>query len=241
MSNHLLSRHTQRPRATLSLLKGIALERARAHEACGPARRSFALWLASVTNGPVLWISARWQPHMLNPDGMMDFVDPARFLFVAATRREDQLWAVEEALRSGAAPLVVADLDAPPAMTPVRRLHLAAEQGGALGPAPLALLLTPGQGGAAGIESRWHLSPAHRAQRRIWQLDRLRARTQPPARWQLQQLARGSAVQLCPPKSATPDCALDTTASGGEEPLCTTDTPPRSTTGHCETGHCDVT
>lgn len=206
MSTHLLSRHTHRPRARLSLLNstegekaaraegGIDLARGRAHEACGPARRSFALWLAAATSGPVLWISPQWDPSRLNPDGMLDFVDPGRFLFVSAARREDLLWAVEEALRCGATPLVVADLDGPPAMTPVRRLHLAAEQGGATGPAPLALLLTPGTGGAAGIESRWHLAPAHHAQQRIWQLDRLRARTQPPARWHLQQKAPGSGL-----------------------------------------------
>ncbi|MEP2714989.1 hypothetical protein [Pseudophaeobacter sp.] len=209
MSTHLLSRHSHRPRASLSLLTrgaaitpAITLERGRAHEACGPARRSFALWLAASTQGPVLWITPQWQPVTLNPDGMMDFADPARFLFVAAPRREDQLWAIEEALRSGAAPLVVADLEEPPAMTPVRRLHLAAEQGGSLGVAPLALLLTPGSGGAAGIESRWHMSPAHQGRQRIWQLDRLRARTQPPACWRLQQKAPRSGLQLCPAPQA---------------------------------------
>lgn len=204
MSTHLLSRHSHTPRASLSLLADISLTWGRAHEVCGPARRSFAAWLASATRGAVLWISSTWEGHSLNPDGMMDFVDPARFLFVTASRREDQLWALEEALRSGAAPLVVADLAAPPAMTPVRRLHLAAEQGGASGPAPLGLLLTPDQGGAAGIESRWHMRAAHNGQRRIWHLERLRARNQPPASWRLEQKAPRTALQICPDGSHQP-------------------------------------
>lgn len=202
MSTHLLSRHTHRPRAGVALNPEIQLTRGRAHEACGAARHSFALWLASALSGPVLWIGADWEPHGLNPDGMMDFADPARFLFVAAQRREDQLWALEEGLRSGAAPLVVADLAAPPGLTPVRRLHLAAEQGGALGPAPLALLLTPDRGGAPGIESRWHLAPRHQGAQRIWQLDRLRARSQPPARWQLQQKAPRAPLVLRPAQAS---------------------------------------
>lgn len=196
MSTHLLSRHTHRPRAMITLTRDIQLARGRTHEACGAARHSFALWLASALSGPVLWIRADWEPHGLNPDGVMDFTDPARFLFVSAQRREDQLWAVEEALRSGAVPLVVADLAAPPALTPVRRLHLAAEQGGALGPAPLALLLTPDRGGAPGIESRWHFAPRHQGSSRSWQLDRLRARNQPPARWSIQQPAPRKPLQI---------------------------------------------
>ncbi|OIQ29802.1 MAG: hypothetical protein BM562_10405 [Alphaproteobacteria bacterium MedPE-SWcel] len=163
MSSHLLARKTHPARDGISPLPTLTLAKGRAHEACGPARRTFALWLAAATKGPVLWISPAWTPDQLNPDGMVDFVDPGRFLFLRATRAEDLLWACEESLRSRAVPLVVVDLPAPPALTPVRRLHLAAESGGAALPAPLALLLTPDQGGAPGIESRWHLAAEHNA------------------------------------------------------------------------------
>ncbi|MFW8634448.1 hypothetical protein [Cribrihabitans pelagius] len=170
MPTHLFPASSRHARPQLSPLKGVTLAQGRAHEACGPARHRFALWLAAAVQGPVLWIAPAWNSTRLNPDGMSECTTPGRFLFVQATRAEDLLWSMEEALRSGAAPLVVAELPEPPAMTPVRRLHLAAESAsenaGAAGRAqslPLGLLLTPGGGGARGIESRWHLAPAHPA------------------------------------------------------------------------------
>ncbi|MGR3616558.1 MAG: ImuA family protein [Paracoccaceae bacterium] len=192
MPTHLLKLARERPRPRIDLLHGITMDRGRAHEACGPARRTFALWLAAQMTGPVLWIAPTWEVDQLNPDGMRDFVDPGRFLFVTAQRAEDLLWCVEEALRPGSVALIIADLPAPPALTPIRRMHLAAEQGSDTGSAPLALLLTPGQGGAQGIESRWHMTPQHQGRKRLWQLDRLRARTLPPRSWHLQQTAPGA-------------------------------------------------
>ncbi|MEM7321290.1 MAG: hypothetical protein AAF408_19980, partial [Pseudomonadota bacterium] len=153
----------------------------------GPARRTFALWIAGQTAGPVLWISPAWTPDQLNPEGMMPFVDPGRFIFVRPRRAEDLLWSTEESLRAGAIALIVADLPGAPALTPVRRMHLAAEQGGVAGPAPLGLLLTPGTGGAQGIETRWHMAPSHSGDTRRWQLERRRARTLAPAAWQVTQ------------------------------------------------------
>ncbi|WP_193748901.1 hypothetical protein, partial [Leisingera sp. ANG-Vp] len=215
MPTHLLARRRHKPRPALSLMEGIALARGRAHEVCGPARHSFALWLAAAAQkaapGPVLWLALPQAGRPLNPDGMAEFASPARFLFLTAASSADLLWAMEESLRSGAAPLVVAELPEPPAMTPVRRLHLAAEAGGGLGPAPLGLMLTPGEGGAPGIESRWHLSPAHAplpplplAKPRTagtgtcWTLQRLRARTLPPP------LRKGSQDAAGGPPSAGP-------------------------------------
>jgi len=187
MSTHLLRRAPDRPRQAVTLHRDVALTLGRVHEICGPARRTFAMWLAGQTRGPVLWISPAWGADQLNPDGMLDFADPARFLFVTPRRTEDLLWATEEALRAGAVALVIADLPGPPGLTPVRRMHLAAETGGTMGPAPLGLLLTPGDGGAQGIETRWHMTPTHDTalanQARRWRLERRRARTLPPQAW----------------------------------------------------------
>lgn len=191
MATHLLTRAPERMRPQLVLRDGIALTRGRVHEVCGPARWSFALWLAGQCSGPVLWIAPGWECAALNPDGMAEWADPGRFLFVHPRRAANLLWCAEEALRSGAAPLVVAELPEPPALTPVRRLHLAAEtgadQGGQSQEAPLGLLLTPGDGGAQGIESRWHMAAAHDGSAQRWQLERRRARNAPPKSWMLAQ------------------------------------------------------
>lgn len=215
MPTHLLSRRSHKPRPALAVLEGIALAHGRLHEACGPARHSFALWLAAAAQGPVLWLSPARGGTALNPDGLAEYTSPARFLFVQAARAKDQLWAMEEALRSGTAALVVAELNEPPAMTPVRRLHLAAAAGGSSGPAPLGLLLTPGAGGAQGVESRWHLAPAHAmpcgppanggaaGTRKCWTLQRLRARTLPPRLWQITQAGTGSPLTAFPAQAKT--------------------------------------
>ncbi|WP_299654497.1 ImuA family protein [uncultured Tateyamaria sp.] len=163
---------------------GLAL--GRVHEACGPARHRFALWLAAQTKGPVLWITLDWSSEALNPCGIMPFVDPARLILVHAKRADDVLWSMEEVLRAGTVPLAIADLPGLPGLTPVRRMHLAAENGGkGKGDAPLGLLLTPGMGGAQGVESRWHLVADHKGSPGRWRLTRLRARTAPEQTWEV--------------------------------------------------------
>ncbi|MFL4470604.1 hypothetical protein ACERZ8_12200 [Tateyamaria armeniaca] len=49
----------------------------------------------------------------------------------------------------------------------------------------MGLLLTPGMGGAQGVESRWHLAPDHKGTPGTWALTRLRARTAPEQAWQV--------------------------------------------------------
>jgi protein ImuA len=187
----------------------IRLAPGRVHEATGSARTTFAVAVAGALPGtgpgvgPVIWIRPAWAPDRLHPDGMRPFADPGRFLFVDASRDADLLWCMEEALRSGQAPLVVADLPAVPGLTSVRRLTLAAEAGTEAGSSgrrpPTGLILTPGAGGAPGVETRWRMDTAHGpdaggpagspadgsgpdAGRQIaWRVERLRARMAPPA------------------------------------------------------------
>ncbi|MBK8439267.1 MAG: hypothetical protein IPL38_07035 [Rhodobacter sp.] len=174
---------------------GLALLRGRVHEVCGPARAVLAAMVMERSEGPVLWVFPGWLPDRVYPGGLVEFANPARLIMARARRPEDILWTVEEGLRSGAVPLVVAELPTPPALTPVRRMNLAAEAGAEVAHhwrriAPLGLLLTPQDGGAQGAESRWHMDHAlsrstllerHHA----WTLSRRRARSDPPAAWHL--------------------------------------------------------
>jgi len=186
MLHPTLPRQSHRPRPGLPILPMMHLSQARVHEGCGPARQLLALLVARATRGPVLWIRPEWDGDQLNPDGVHQWIDPARLITLSARRPDDLLWSAEEGLRAGAVELVVAELPTPPALTPVRRLHLAAQTGAAEGNcAPLGLLLTQGSGGAQGVESRWSLAPHHAAERSEWTLQRLRARTAPPKAWQV--------------------------------------------------------
>ena len=190
--------HTQaapRPQDMAALVGDLTLRRGRLHEMCGPSRLRLAVQVMARMQGPVIWIRPGWVQERLNAAGLQPLANPSRLILVSAAREDGLLWAMEEGLRAGVAPLVVAELPTPPGLTPVRRLHLAAEAGGeaaqrAGGPVPLGLILTPGEGGAPGVESRWHLAPAPSpallwAAGESWVLTRLRARLAPPARWRL--------------------------------------------------------
>lgn len=189
----LLSRRPHRAGPALDLGAGARLTLARLHEGCGTARRSFALLIAARLTaggyrGPVWWISPAWEADQLHAEGVAPIFGPERLLFVRPKRAEDVLWTLEEILRSGTAALAVADIPGVPGLTAVRRLHLAAETGAEMGrTAPLGLILTPGPGGAQGVESRWRLDCAHGPRHTEWRLERLRARMDPPRSWRVTQ------------------------------------------------------
>lgn len=189
----LLSRRPHRPAPQITLGDPeITLRLGRVHELCGHARHTLALSIAAQMGGPVVWIAQHSTSQIICTDSIAEQINPGHILFVAPDKRDTLLWAMEETLRDGHAPVVIADLTSPPAMVPIRRLHLAAEAGCGVGVCrPLALLLTPEQGGAPGIETRWSLEPAHHAGSGHWTLSRLRARMAPPRDWLMTQSYNG--------------------------------------------------
>lgn len=197
-----------RPGDLHPLVGELTLRRGRVHELCGPSRVALAAMVMAKSTGPVVWIRPGWVAERLNAAGLQPLADPARLILVHAARDEQLLWAMEEALRAGVAPLVVAELLAPPGLTPIRRLHLAAEAGAEAArrdgqTAPLGLALLPGTGGAQGVESRWHMTPLPSpsllwSDAARWHLMRLRARLLPPAAWTLQRGAGGKEVLTAP-------------------------------------------
>ena len=165
----------------VAVIPEATLARGRAHEIAGRARQAAALMIAARMTGPVLWLQPGWMAERLMGDGVAGLLAPGRMIFGVARAAPELLWAAEEALRTGQVPLVVAELPEPPRLTPVRRLHLAAEVGATRGAAPLMLLLTPGLGGAAGVETRWTAAAPAPCGGPRWRLTRSRARLTPPA------------------------------------------------------------
>lgn len=123
----------------------------RVHEAVGPGRLAFALGLAGQLSGAVLWITDRARSERLYPPGIASFMDPARLYGVQVIGTLAILQMTEEALRSGAAPLVVAELPEAPDLTASRRLQLAAGTGGGRG----LCLLPEGRLCNNAAETRW--------------------------------------------------------------------------------------
>ncbi len=192
MINHT-SYRTLAPASELPFLDGLAIRRGRVHELCGTARLLLALIVAQACDGPIFWIRLTRTPDQLFAPGIARYIDPSRLHLVQTSTANDSLWCAEECLRSGQIPLVVVEISEPLALTPVRRLHLAAQNGsqGRRKSAPLGLLLCPGQGRALGVESRWHMQATFTPTIPSWQRDRTRARAEPPASWQITEPSPG--------------------------------------------------
>ncbi len=206
MSHPLLTRDTHRrsSRPMIPVLPDIQLTTGRVHEFCGPARRMLACLVAGRIDGPVFWIHPAWHPDELYLPTVARFFNPGRLTILRPNRVEDFLWTMEECLRDGSAPLVVGDFHAPADLTPVRRLNLAAEAAmQERMKTTMGLLLSPGDGGSAGVETRWHIAGAHTPGKRAWRLERRRARMEPPKTWELT-----PGWTLTPRPAATADGAL---------------------------------
>ena len=110
-----------------------------------------------------------------------------RWLLVTADKEAARLWAVEEALKSGAVAGVIAALEAP-SLVATRRLDLSARAGRALG---IALRVKPPDDLSA-ARVRWRVGPAPSAPHPWdpeapgaprWRVEAARRRSGPPAEW----------------------------------------------------------
>ncbi|MEH0070689.1 hypothetical protein V6L77_10735 [Pannonibacter sp. Pt2-lr] len=100
-----------------------ALAPDRVHEASGPAALAFALLQAAQpregkgTDKAVLLIVPTHLRGGLLPSGVAPLIDPSRLITVFAPTQTDQLWSMEEALRSGAVHAVITLTEKPLTLT----------------------------------------------------------------------------------------------------------------------------
>lgn len=141
----------------------------RMHEATGPGRRAFAAALAGRLAGAVLWIQEGRERDRLCPQGLTPFLDPGRLVLARPAGAPAVLQTAEEALRSGAVCLVVAELAEAPDLTASRRLQLAAGTGG---DRVRGLCLVPEASlRANAAETRWLCTPLPESRmRQLWEL-----------------------------------------------------------------------
>ncbi len=146
-----------------------------------------------------VWIGRRCWP---NPVAMAR-ASPTllqRSIFVEPVGRDEKVWAIDLALRSGGAAAVIADASRL-SLTESRRLQLAAEAGGALG-----LLLRPSweMGELSAARTRWRLSPAISADSdQRWMVELLRCKGLRPSegearRWSVRRSHATGDVSVAP-------------------------------------------
>ncbi|MFN3273755.1 MAG: ImuA family protein [Paracoccus sp. (in: a-proteobacteria)] len=130
------------------------LRPARVHEVFGPSALGFAMISATSSAGCLLWVRQAWHSDVLQPLGLVPFLDPARLLMARTPDQTDSLAVAEEALRDGAIPFVVIEFTRPLDLREGRRLQLAARAGGTTG-----LCIIPEGMGSNAAETRWRVAP----------------------------------------------------------------------------------
>ena len=177
----------------------------------------FTAFLAARTGRGVVWVRAH--ADLFTPALAQAGLPPDRLTYVETWRQRHVLAAAEEALRTGSHLCVVAEaIDA--SLTATRRLHMAAKASGSL-----ALLVRHGpltEGSAA--LTRWRAAPLPAAEgnlRRLprarWRLDLVRARSCPPASWDVLAPDPASGMVLCHERAELRGRTSDGLADGPSE------------------------
>jgi len=151
-------------------MDGLAMarhQRRGAADTCGEGLRHSSAALASARLAsagfgdlpPIVWCSRLHDQQELGGvcgAGLAAMgLDPSRILFVRGRRDSDVLWAIEEAIASGAAPIVIGETR-DVALTPARRLSLAARSA----QVPCLIVSDPRSPGIAATMTRWRIGPA---------------------------------------------------------------------------------
>lgn len=161
------------------LFSSFPLRKRRTHECCGAGATAFAAVCCGMADGQVIWASEGWRSERINPLGLGAFCDPSRLLLVSSKDQNELLAVAEEALRSGAVPLVVMELGKPLTLTAGRRLQLAASAGAATG-----LSLIPEGMGSNATETRWRCEPlAGVADSTLWRWSLIKNKSGTLAAW----------------------------------------------------------
>lgn len=134
------------------------------HEVCEAqhgdlgALTGFALTVTRLREGPILWIS---QSSLRRDHGGISQAGIAQLrtldapiLTVSAHKRIEALWIIEEAIRSNAVGLIIAELDGAD-FTASRRLTLASSRHGV----PVILLMPYTRNGSTAATARWRVTP----------------------------------------------------------------------------------
>tara|TARA_A100001011_G_scaffold166138_1_gene174854 strand:+ start:26 stop:700 length:675 start_codon:yes stop_codon:yes gene_type:complete len=188
----------------------IYLKIGRIHEICGPAKTRVAILVGAKTKGLIVWIRPDWENSIINTDSISNWFSPNQLLLINAKNKNDILFATEEVLRSGLSEVTITELPVIPSALQMRRIRLAITSGVKLNNTkkPLGLILSPNEGGATNIESRWYASTLpcwynltnkeNDTLNQKWYLKRLFSKTDPIKQWSIETV--GSNKKNMPPK-----------------------------------------
>jgi hypothetical protein len=102
------------------------------HEIYGPAAVALTSMITSFTTGKIIWIRSKSQQKQLNPHGIFYINDNLNNYINIFSEPKYLLWTLEQAARSNASSVVIAELPRSPNFVSSRRLQLIAREQGTL-------------------------------------------------------------------------------------------------------------
>lgn len=180
-------------------LPGGGLAPAAVHAVSGSGAFGFLALLLGRLSGGIIWCRQAGARAALYPHGLRRHgLNPETLIAIEGQSSAELLACAEEALRSGAAGAVVAELPAPIGLTASRRLQLAAQAGGAMG----FLLLGDGAArrGALSAATVWQAeaAPSPIISRLRWRVTLARCRNGRTGTWTVEWNAETDRLAVVP-------------------------------------------